>query len=93
VVGEPVHFRFFSSSVRRQDQVGTLLDYWSDDEIQELAEIEITLPAEGRPPGEMVPVQLHAAVTETGTLLLEAVPGSGEERWRLEYDVRGTTET
>jgi hypothetical protein len=93
VVGEPVHFRFFSSSVRRQDQVGTLLEYWSEDEIQELAEIEITLPAEGRPPGEMVPVQLHAAVTETGTLLLEAVPMEGEQRWRLEYDVRGTTET
>ncbi len=28
VVGEPVHFRFFGSSVRRQDQVGTLLDFW-----------------------------------------------------------------
>jgi hypothetical protein len=36
VVGEPVTFRFFGSSVRRQDQVGTMLDYWSADELQEL---------------------------------------------------------
>ncbi len=32
VVGEPVHFRFFGSSVRRQDQVGTLLDFWGPDD-------------------------------------------------------------
>ncbi|MBV8628582.1 MAG: Hsp70 family protein, partial [Paraburkholderia sp.] len=44
VVGEPVHFRFFGSSVRRQDQVGTMLDYWSPDELQELEEIQATLP-------------------------------------------------
>jgi hypothetical protein len=29
VVGEQVRFRFFGSSVRRQDQVGTLLDDWN----------------------------------------------------------------
>ena len=28
VVGEPVHFRFFASSTRRDDRVGTLLDWW-----------------------------------------------------------------
>jgi Hsp70 protein len=35
VVGEPVHFRFFGSSVRRQDQIGTLLEFWQPDELQE----------------------------------------------------------
>ena len=60
MVGEPVHFRFFGSSVRRQDQIGTMLDFWSPDELQELDEIEATLPAEGRTPGEVVPVKLHA---------------------------------
>ncbi len=44
VVGEPVHFRFFGSSVRRQDTVGTLLDFWQPDELQELEEIEASLP-------------------------------------------------
>jgi len=35
VIGEPVHFRFFASSVRRQDGVGTLLDAWAPDELLE----------------------------------------------------------
>jgi molecular chaperone DnaK (HSP70) len=89
VVGEPVHFRFFGSSVRRQDQVGTLLDYWSPEELQELDEIQATLPPEGRSPGEIVAVKLHARVTEAGTLELEAVPRGTGERWKVEFDVRG----
>jgi hypothetical protein len=89
VVGEPVHFRFFASSVRRQDVVGTLLGAWAPDELQELAPISATLPPEGRNPGEVVPVRLHARVTEAGTLELEAVPRSGAERWKIEFDVRG----
>ncbi|KGD43162.1 hsp70 family protein [Burkholderia pseudomallei MSHR7343] len=89
VVGEPVRFRFFSSSVRRQDQVGTLLDFWSPDELQELDAIEATLPTAGRTPGEVVPVRLHARVTEAGTLELEAVQGGTHERWKVEFDVRG----
>ena len=89
VVGEPVHFRFFGSSVRRMDQVGTMLDYWSPEELQELDEIQATLPTEGRTPGDVVPVRLHARVTEAGTLELEAVPSGSSERWKVEFDVRG----
>jgi molecular chaperone DnaK (HSP70) len=88
IVGEPVRFRFFGSSVRRQDQVGTQLEYWDDEEIQELEGIEATLPAEGRTPGEVVPVKLSAAVTETGTLRLDALPRGGNERWKVEFEVR-----
>ncbi|GAB5094676.1 Hsp70 family protein [Caballeronia sp. TF1N1] len=89
VVGEPVHFRFFGSSVRRQDEVGTLLEYWQPDELQELEEIEASLPSEGRTPGEVVPVKLHARITEAGTLELEAVPRGSSERWKVEFDMRG----
>lgn len=92
VVGEPVRFRFFGSSVRREDQVGSMLEHWAPDELEELGEIEATLPAEGRSVGEVVPVRLHAAVTEVGTLQLEAVPSTGEQRWKVEFDVRGKTQ-
>ncbi|MEM5277728.1 Hsp70 family protein [Cupriavidus taiwanensis] len=92
VVGEPVHFRFFGSSVRRQDQVGTLLDFWGPEELQELEEIQATLPAEGRSAGEVVPVRLHARVTEAGTLELEAVPRASGERWKVQFDVRGNAD-
>lgn len=89
VVGEPVRFRFFGSSVRRTDHVGTVLEQWTPDEVEELEEIEATLPTEERQPGEVVPVRLHAAVTEVGTLRLEAVPRVGAETWKVEFDVRG----
>jgi hypothetical protein len=88
IVGTPVHLRFFGSSVRRQDQVGTLLDFWQADELQELGEIQATLPAEGRQPGEVVQVKLRAIATETGTLELTAVATGSDEHWRVEFDVR-----
>ena len=89
VVGWPVNFRFFASSVRRQDGVGTLLDFWGADELQELPAISATLPPAGRSPGDMVPVRLHARVTEAGTLEIEAVAQAGGERWKVEFDMRG----
>jgi hypothetical protein len=88
VVGEAVRFRFFGSSVRREDAVGMLLDFWSPDELQELAEIEAHLPAEGRAAGEVVPVKLRAAVTEAGTLQLQAIPRNGGDGWKIEFEVR-----
>jgi len=88
VVGEPVSFRFFGSSVRRDDRVGTMLERWDDDALEELPEIQATLPAEGKTPGDVVPVRLQARVTEVGTLRLEAIPREGGQRWKVELDVR-----
>jgi hypothetical protein len=91
VVGEPVRFRFFGSTVRRDDQAGVELERWKEGELDELAPVEVTLPAEGRREGDVVPVRLHAEVTEVGTLLLEAIPLSPSrpnERWRVELSVR-----
>ncbi len=92
VVGEPVRFRFFGSTVRREDLVGARLDYWIPEELDELDEIELTLPVEGREPGDVVPVQLAAVVTEVGTLRLEAVGRDSGERWKIEFDVRAGDE-
>jgi Hsp70 protein len=92
VVGEPVRFRFFGSSVRRDDAAGAELETWKEGELDELAPIEVTLPSEGRRDGDVVPVHLHAAVTEVGTLLLEAIPlepQKPDERWKVELSVRG----
>ncbi len=92
VVGEPVRFRFFGSSVRRDDRAGDSIDDFTADELDELPPIEITLPAEGRREGDVVPVRLRSRVTEVGTLLLEAEPVrplQTDERWRVELSVRG----
>ncbi len=87
VVGEPVQFRFFGSSVRRQDQIGDLLDFWGADELLEMNEIQATLSPEGRQSGDVVQVRLHAMATESGTLELLAVASDGQ-RWKVEFDVR-----
>lgn len=91
VVGEPVHFRFFGSTTRRQDQIGDVLDFWGPDELQEMNEIQATLPAEGRTPGDVVQVKLHALATEAGTLELAALSPEGQ-RWKVEFDVRNTAD-
>jgi hypothetical protein len=92
VVGEPVRFRFFGSSVRRDDKAGEVLEQWSAEELEELPPIEVTLPADGRREGDVVPVTLRSQVTEVGTLQLEAEPVRPlkvDERWRVELSVRG----
>ncbi|MEI6268304.1 MAG: Hsp70 family protein [Methylococcaceae bacterium] len=88
VVGEPVRFRFFASTTRRDDKVGARLNYWTNEELSELDELDVTLPEEGRRSGEIVPVHLCAAVTEVGTLELQAVSLKDSSRWKIEFDVR-----
>ncbi len=92
VIGEPVRFRFFASKNRREDTAGTRLDYWQEDELEELAEIEITLPEDGHKAGEVVPVHLRAAFTEVGTLELHAVSARNQASWKIEFDVRAGDE-
>jgi hypothetical protein len=92
VVGEPVSFRFFGSSTRRDDEPGTTLARWRAGELEELPSIELTLPAAGRAPGDVVAVQLQASMTAIGTLELAAVPRAPlmpDERWQVELSVRG----
>lgn len=88
VVGEPVRFRFFGSTVRREDVLGVRLDDWDEDELEELSEIEMNLTAENHRPGEVVPVHLAAHITEVGTLQLEAIATRTQERWKVEFEVR-----
>jgi hypothetical protein len=89
VTGEPTRFRFFASSVRRDDKVGTMVDdVDGNDELEELAPIETTLPGMPAPFGDLTPVNLQAAVTEVGTLELRCLEKDGPGRWKLELNVR-----
>jgi molecular chaperone DnaK (HSP70) len=87
IVGEPAEFRFFGSSVRRGDGPGTVVEVWSEGEIEELPPLETTLIACGEQ-GRSVPVRLEAQVTEVGTLALWCVARDGGQRWKLEFNVR-----
>jgi hypothetical protein len=87
VTGELVEFRFFSSNVRSGDRVGALID--AEEDLEETASLQVTLPPlEGRE-GALIPVKLHSVVTELGTLELWMRHESSGQKWKLEFNVRG----
>ena len=86
VVGEPAEFRFLSSTVRKQDHAGDLLENWSGD-IEELSPLEVTLKVDGQQ-GMVLPVRLESRVTEIGTLEVWCVLRDGAQRWKLELNIR-----
>ena len=89
VVGEPAEFRFLSSSVRKQDQAGSLLEDWGS-ELEELSPLEVTLKLDGQQ-GTVLPVRLETRVTELGTLEVWCVSRDGANRWKLELNIREKT--
>ena len=86
VVGEPAEFRFLSSTVRKGDSPGALIEDWGDD-LDELGPLEVTLQLPGREDAS-VPVSLETHVTEVGTLELWCVTRDGSHRWKLELNIR-----
>ncbi|PON17562.1 nucleotide-binding protein [Candidatus Entotheonella serta] len=86
VVGETAEFRFLSSTVRKQDPIGTMIEDWGE-EIEEQSPLEVTLELEGQE-DTVLPVRLESHVTELGTLELWCVSRDGEQRWKLEFNIR-----
>ena len=90
-VGEPVEFRFLSSSTRKSDATGALIEDWNDD-LEELGPLQVELPAgsaAGNDDGEpVVPVRLESRVTEVGTLELWCQARDRADRWKLELNLR-----
>ena len=89
-VGQPVEFRFLSSSTRKGDAVGDFIEEVSPEHgIEEQASVETVLPAgEGAPPGSQIPVRLISHVSEVGVLELFCVSRDEKRRWKLEYNIR-----
>lgn len=88
VTGQPADFRFFSSEVRSGDACGEIVEH-AENRLEESSCLSVTLPvAEGRSPGEVVPVRIHAVVTELGNLELWLHHEASGQRWKLNYQVR-----
>jgi hypothetical protein len=86
-VGQPAEFRFLNSATRREDEVGTLVESWDEEEIEESAPLETTLDWKEHE-GTTVPVHLQARVNEVGVLELWCVSRDEKQRWKLEFNVR-----
>jgi hypothetical protein len=92
VIGEPCHFRFFSSAVRKDDKPGDVLERWSDEELSETDALETTLPVEKAEEEDYVPVQFESRLTELGMFELWCVSTMSDQRWKLEFSVREDAE-
>jgi Hsp70 protein len=86
IVGEPAEFRFLTSTIRKTDPAGTLIEDWGDD-LEELGPLDVTLRVDGQEDA-LVPVKLESHVTEVGTLELWCVTRDGRHRWKLELNIR-----
>jgi hypothetical protein len=89
VVGEPAEFRFLSSTIRKQDHAGDLLEDWGTD-LVELSPLEVALKLDGHQ-GTVVPVRIETCITELGTLEVWCVSRDGTNRWKLELNIREKT--
>lgn len=90
VLGEPAHFRFFSSAVRKSDQPGDMLDSWTESELVETDALEAALPADAASEEPCVPVRFQSRITELGMFELWCVSTQSDSRWKLEFSVRDT---
>lgn len=88
VVGTPARFRFFSSTVRPDDVVGTQLSRWREPELVESQPMELTLPGDASADEPFVPVRFISRVTELGMFELWCHSTRGDERWKLEFSIR-----
>jgi hypothetical protein len=90
-VGEPAEFRFLTSTIRKGDPPGTIIEDWGDD-LEELGPLEVTLEADpslaASSEDGFVPVTLESRVTEIGTLELWCNAKDGVQRWKLELNIR-----
>jgi hypothetical protein len=85
LIGAAAEFRFFTSTVRKDDQPGDLIEDFGG-ELQELAPMEVNFQA-AENASEVAPVSFESVVTETGLLQLWCVARDGR-RWKLEFNLR-----
>ena len=91
-VSEPVEFPLYVSSVRLVDRPGDLLPVDAET-MTPLPALRTVLKTRRRNERGMLPVQLHAHLSEIGTIELWCSSTRDERRWRLQFDVRSATQT
>jgi hypothetical protein len=85
-VDRPVQFPLFSTTADRVDRPGDVIAI--DEKFNPLPPLHTLLRAT-HTKGKAVPVHLRSTLTELGTLELWCVSNVADERWRLEFELRG----
>ncbi len=86
-LGQPVVFPLYTSTVRGDDRPGDVLTV-APEQLLQLPPLHTVLRGGKRSGTRRVPVTLAARSTAIGTLELFCVARDGNNRWRLEFNVR-----
>jgi molecular chaperone DnaK (HSP70) len=91
-VSEPVEFPLFVSSTRLTDRPGELVPFDREQMIP-LPPVRTVLHTRKKSDSQSIAVNLHARLTEIGTLDVWCSEVAGRGNWRLQFDVRSATQT
>jgi hypothetical protein len=92
-IRQPVEFPLYTSSLRTADTPGTLVPI-DPQLLQPLPPIRTVLTSGRRKSqAEVIPVTLHAQLSDIGTLELWCREATGDRQWRLQFDVRAAAGT
>ena len=92
LVSEPVEFPLYVSSTRLTDRPGELVTF-DREQMTPLPPIRTVLRTRKKGETESVAVNLHARLSEIGTLDVWCSEIEGKRSWRLQFDVRSATQT
>ncbi len=85
LVSEPVEFPLYVSSTRLTDRPGDMVPF-DREQMTPLPPIRTVLRTQKKGETETVPVNLHARLTEIGTLDLWCSEVEGKRSWRLQFE-------
>jgi molecular chaperone DnaK (HSP70) len=91
-VSQPVEFALYVSSTRLTDAPGEIVPV-DREQMAPLPPIRTVLHADRRRVQAVVPVTLHASLSEIGTIEMWCQARGNGRRWRLQFDIRSTTQT
>ncbi|MES2693532.1 MAG: Hsp70 family protein, partial [Verrucomicrobiota bacterium] len=89
-LGQPVQFPLFVTTSDRADAPGAIV-YSSDAAIFRPLPPLHTVLRSAHTKSPTLPIHLRSTLTELGTLELWCVSDAADERWRLEFELRGST--
>ncbi|MGA2722457.1 MAG: Hsp70 family protein [Bryobacteraceae bacterium] len=89
VANRPVSFRLYSSLTRADDKLGDVLEFHTGDpDLHRHAPLNAVIRFGKRAEERLIPVKLGARLTEIGTLETWCESKIGDNRWRLQFELR-----
>jgi molecular chaperone DnaK (HSP70) len=91
LIRQPVEFPLYYSATRTTDKPGQLVQVDSE-QLTALPPIRTVLASGRSAAAANVSVELHAKLTEIGTLEIWCSEAAGQRTWRLQFDVRAASQ-